>query len=140
MTTDLDAIELRAMRFQKLNPLHECFDSATVLALISELRQERERAGKAEALAAARWKTIGVYMRENAEWELRTHTAERALSRAEEAIDRINALLAPVLERVDREQVGTHGPECHTRHLGCLALAIERALTEYGKQKESDRD
>lgn len=36
---DLDALELRAMRFQKLNPLHECFDSATTLALIARLRE-----------------------------------------------------------------------------------------------------
>ena len=36
---DMDALELRAMRFQKLNPLHECFNSVTTLALIARVRE-----------------------------------------------------------------------------------------------------
>src|SRR5690606_17708100 len=41
---NLDALEIRALRFQKLNQLHECFDSTTVLALITRLREAEARA------------------------------------------------------------------------------------------------
>lgn len=36
---NLDALEIRALRFHKLNPLHECFDSTTVLVLSARLRE-----------------------------------------------------------------------------------------------------
>ena len=62
-----------------------------------------------------------------------------AFSRAEETIERTRALILPIAEQIDRDQIGTHGPDCHLRHRDCLVLAIERALTEYDEQKEGDR-
>lgn len=104
MTVDLDAIELRAMRFHKLNPLHECFDSTTVLALVAELRQERERAE--------------LFKREQVRLAHRCDAAQRALSRAEETIDR-----AMGFNDVTDRDGWWH------------VTKMRRILTEYGKQK-----
>lgn len=55
-------------------------DPQTVLALI-------ERAREAEKLAAVRRDTIATYERENADWSIRAHTAERRLARVERLRD-----------------------------------------------------
>lgn len=85
---NLDALEIRALRFRKLNPLHECFDSSTVLALIARLREaERER-------DEARWAAgiVGDVARESSGgWQdasAELHATQDRLREAEAVIDR----------------------------------------------------
>jgi len=44
------------------------------------------------------------------------------------ALARIRTLIAPLAARIDRDQIGTHAPDCHTYHWECLVLALEREL------------
>lgn len=96
---DLDAIELRAMRFHKLNPLHECFDSTTVLALVAELRQEREQADEAEArdpsvIALGQYRdNLRLEVERVAKEYTRANQAEADLARAQETITRVDSAL-----------------------------------------------
>lgn len=87
-------------------------DPSTVLALIAELRQEREHNAYFRSLP-----TVSVYVR-----------LEAALSRAEETIDRFRTL-EPLWHR------GMYG--CPQDMYG--ANQIRAILTEYDKQKEGDR-
>lgn len=41
----------------------------------------------------------------------------------------LEALIAPILARIDPEKITTHGPDCYQWHVECLALAVQRRLS-----------
>jgi len=51
-------------------------------------------------------------------------------------IAEIRALIAPILARIDPDKVATHGPDCYQWHVECLALAVQRRLSEGAPSEE----
>ena len=43
-------------------------------------------------------------------------------------LDRVHKLTQPWADRIDLEQVGTHSPDCYTRHVDCLILSIRHTI------------
>ena len=43
-------------------------------------------------------------------------------------VQQIADLIAPIIARLDMEQIGTHSVNCHEYHIGCLALAIQHRI------------
>jgi hypothetical protein len=47
---------------------------------------------------------------------------------AVKALRPIAEVVAPIIARVDPEQIGTHSVNCHEYHVGCLALAVQQRI------------
>ena len=54
--------------------------------------------------------------------------AEVERAAAVKALRPIAEMVAPIIARIDPEQIGTHSTNCHQYHVGCLALAIQRSI------------
>lgn len=54
---------------------------------------------------------------------------ERRLSEGAPS-ENLDALIAPILARIDPEKIATHGPDCYQWHVECLALAVHCRLSE----------
>lgn len=50
------------------------------------------------------------------------------------------ALIAPILARIDPEKIATHGPDCYQWHVECLALSVNRRLSEGAPREEQITD
>lgn len=100
-------------------------DPSTVLALIAELRQERERAEHFR-------EGVRVFGEQIRDMGIAEFKQSRALSRAEETIDAVRAARAnhPECDKVP------DGISCGWKR---AVQDIDATLTEYGKQKEGDR-
>lgn len=128
---DLDAIEARAKTRQAI-------DSPDVLALIGELRQEREQHQE-----DVRIRNVLIQNAETDERDeiitgpliRRIQALTATLSRAEEAIEKVRTVLAWAPDHDGSDPLRVQGDYMWRAQLADEALSV---LTEYDKQKGAD--